>query len=711
MRKAVGSKKALQHLVLAIVLALGVVLSFNYAFAADGSSDGTSTDAVAEENSDSANSEEKSADASSSQDTIEADASNNNEATAEESASNYAVVTAAAAATPTISITNNFAANGTYDATVTNMPDGAKIVWQRSVDNSNWTNVVATKVTGDSYNVDPDATKATSINIALDSKVIGNDSTDTTLYYYRATLVDAAGNQLAVSNSIQNTFYTQLLNGSFENPSMTGDLKHYMKQYPNGSAGLIWKTTGSDGLIEIINTSTSQSWDGGSRSWSTQKQLAQKYHNCGEAVDGVQYAELNAEAAGSLYQDVMTVPGSTLYWQLYHRARPSRGSDTMYVVIMPTSSGKSITTQLQVEDVVANPDNYPGAQVVEISDGDSWVEHSGTYTVPSNQYLTRFFFVAGETASGNNTIGNFLDDVSFSSHVPDPNPNTGNVTVTKTIYGLASSNLSKYKVTVTLTSPSDSNKTYSHTFDSWNAGSDGSYSNSYTFTNVPAGSYNVTESVEGASTNDYTETQTFDKKSVTVTDRSSTSVAITNSYAKKTGTLKISKNVSGSAANTNEDFTFTLTSKDLAGMPFTVTDQKDVADTVTFNSEGVAKITLKHGDTKTISGIPTGTSIAVQETGLSGNAKTSTTVKVNDGYSRTVKAEDSTNSSTDSVTATIVANETQTLAFTNTAQAQPDTGISLNTSSMVGLLSAVGAGAAALGIAVARSKHGERKER
>ena len=91
-----------------------------------------------------------------------------------------------------------------------------------------------------------------------------------------------------------------------------------------------------------------------------------------------------------------------------HRARGLEKSlkpeeDTMYVVIMPTQTAieKNVTTQSQVQDVIANQKNYPGAMVVKYTDNDqAWTTHQGNYTVTaSGQYSTRFFFVAGDTAS------------------------------------------------------------------------------------------------------------------------------------------------------------------------------------------------------------------------------------------------------------------------------------------------------------------------
>lgn len=702
MRKADESRKALQRLAVAVFLVVGVMLSFNYAFAAEGTSNTPNT---------AVESSTQSTDASDSGAAVTESGSGPSEgATA---ASDDDAVALTAAAVPPVTIINNFAANGTYEAQVAEtVPADTKYVWQRSVDRATWTDVVAMKVTGDSYNVDPDATKATSINIALDSKAIGNNATDTALYSYRVQLRDTNGKVLATSGSVKNSYYTQLQNGGFESPDCSNKSSVW-NQLDNGTPGLIWQTTASQGVIEIGNSAGNSS-DEHSHAYGS---LNSVYGTT--AKEGNQFAELNADEAGALYQDVMTVPNTTLYWSLYHKARSMHregstiaihdGYDTMYVLIMPTSYAQNkVTTQRQVDalvpKVLKDPDSYKknGIQVTEITDDTKdWYYHTGKegYVVPSKQYLTRFFFAAGATITGNKTVGNFLDGVSFSTHVPAPNPDTGNVTVTKTVTGLPADSLKNYKVTVTL-----SNTSYSHTFDTWAASEDGSITKSYTFTNVPAGTYTVSEIVEGAPT-DYTETQTFNKTMVTVEDRTSDTVEITNAYAKKTGSLTISKTVSGAAANKNEKFTFQLSCDDLKGQSF---------GDVTFNDTGVATISLSDGQKKDIQGIPADVIIAVQEIKLSGKAGTSTNVSkngtaVNLTYQKMDDGSDLY--STQAVEVTVNADSPQQLDFTNTANLEPSTGLGLSTPSMLGLLCAVAAGAAALGIAAFRRNRDERKER
>jgi len=161
---------------------------------------------------------------------------------------------------------------------------------------------------------------------------------------------------------------SQLDNGGFEAPAIPNNTYRFLDQ----SVVPGWSTTATDKKIEI---------------WSTP-------FNGVTAFEGRQFAELNATQASALYQDLPTTPGQTLTWSLAHRAR--QGTDTMRVVI-------------------GSP-GVPGVENAVFSDTTAaWGRHTGTYLVPANQTITRFAFEAVSTGSGNPTIGNFLDDVSFGS--------------------------------------------------------------------------------------------------------------------------------------------------------------------------------------------------------------------------------------------------------------------------------------------------------
>jgi len=166
------------------------------------------------------------------------------------------------------------------------------------------------------------------------------------------------------------TTKTALINGDFEEPVIPA------KSYRQIKDALVpgWTTTASDALIEI--------WSSG--------------FNGVTSPDGEQFAELNATQDSELYQDVATVPGQKLTWSLYHRARGAGATgDTMSV---------------NIGAVGATPDS-----VSTFTDAlpAGWVLHTGSYTVPAGQTRTQFGFKSGATASGNKSIGNFLDHIFF----------------------------------------------------------------------------------------------------------------------------------------------------------------------------------------------------------------------------------------------------------------------------------------------------------
>lgn len=268
---------------------------------------------------------------------------------------------------------------------------------------------------------------------------------------------------LATSSVYNVTGYYEVQNGSFETPTVTklhsGTNNWQFSNENYKKLGGVWQTTGTHAAdprwsdpegadIEIVTTlgpSLKRQDDGDRYNW----------HGDEIAADGNQFAELNC-AAGALYQDVLTTPGEVLNYQVAHRARGSNGrdnspeeKDTMYVVAMSSDLAKNITTQDQVLHVVNHKENYPGAMVATYTDGDrSWTTHQGTYTVASNQYSTRFFFVAGSTASNDATVGNFIDNVRFTRDRLTPVAGTANVTVTKTITGLSAADAEKLAKTL-----------------------------------------------------------------------------------------------------------------------------------------------------------------------------------------------------------------------------------------------------------------------
>ena len=451
---------------------------------------------------------------------------------------NAAAVEPLAAGNVSVTITDNIENSGTLNAQVTGeQSDGITLEWYKHAEGTNtWTKVERHKVTGNSYNVSEDGT---ALNVALDKGA---------RCFYKVQVKDASGQLLAESAALQVSYYNQLENGDFETPVTTKETG-YQPFYSNGTPGLIWKTTAKDAEIEYVSAATDKfDKDTG----KTHAQQSLEWHKVEAAASGTQFAELNANEPGALYQDVLTTPGAKLYWQLYHRGRgttayDSGQTDTMYVLIMSTKLAKQyhVDTQSAVQDVIANvrsnTGKYPGASVATITDDNvKWYRHTGDYDVSENQYLTRFFFVAGETAydkSGRSdakagTVGNHLDDVSFSETLTDPNPDTGHLQITKTIRGLPEDNAADYSLQLKITAPDQKESLVA--LNQFSRNEDGSYSCTYTETNVAAGTYRI-EEILPSGLPDYRVDSTFNgeeatKGTVTVQDQKTATAEIVNTY-------------------------------------------------------------------------------------------------------------------------------------------------------------------------------------
>ena len=250
-----------------------------------------------------------------------------------------------------------------------------------------------------------------SINVAIDAGGIamekdskGNDIL--CVKSYTCTAYDQAGNVLGTATH-RVEYGEDVLNGSFEYPRIPSNRTNYA--FANGTWQLFWKTTAPGS-----GTTLAQDVELGNDNPGNPYLISG-----GKANDGNQFAELNAEKVGSLYQDVLTAPGATLSWAFAHRSRVGTGTNTMYLVIASTKDAQSITTQTEISSLVqsytsdgASVSYNGGTFTLWKFEGNPnyWQDHMGTYTVPTGQYATRFFFVS---ASGN-TTGNLIDGIHFN---------------------------------------------------------------------------------------------------------------------------------------------------------------------------------------------------------------------------------------------------------------------------------------------------------
>ena len=190
-------------------------------------------------------------------------------------------------------------------------------------------------------------------------------------------------NLLAIIAALLVSFNTKadLVNGGFEQ-FQTGGYGFFSGSSPTVN----WATTAPDNTLEI--------WGNGFLGVP--------------AYEGNSFAELNANYASTLYQDVNGLgDNNQINWKFAHRGRD--GVDTMRLTI----------TDLGWDQVYGGGNDTVLFQG-DFSDGNSaWGLHVGTITSIGN--LTRFAFEA-VSAVGGSTQGNLIDDCGFGVNVVIPGP-------------------------------------------------------------------------------------------------------------------------------------------------------------------------------------------------------------------------------------------------------------------------------------------------
>lgn len=174
-----------------------------------------------------------------------------------------------------------------------------------------------------------------------------------------------------------------LVNGGFEDYSVWG-----YDFYSGSSSTVNWATTAPDNLLEI--------WENGFLGVP--------------AYEGNSFAELNANYASTLYQDVNGLGDfNQINWHFAHRGRD--GTDTIRLTI----------TDLGTDQAWGGGDDTTIYTQQFSADNTAWQVHYGTITSIGN--LTRFAFEAVD-AVGGNTQGNFIDYCGFGTNVVIPSAGT-----------------------------------------------------------------------------------------------------------------------------------------------------------------------------------------------------------------------------------------------------------------------------------------------
>lgn len=165
-----------------------------------------------------------------------------------------------------------------------------------------------------------------------------------------------------------------LRNGDFEAPRVATNNYTLVN---TSTAGLEWRNT-AENIIEM---------------WGSPFQGV-------NAFSGSQFAELNALKPATLYQDITTVPGSTMVWRIAHKAT-IRNGESLWVRIGVPGSTLAYTSPKLTANLIGTARN-------------GWTIHNGTYTVPAGQTTTRFAFESDGTTTASPDSGNLLDDIEFS---------------------------------------------------------------------------------------------------------------------------------------------------------------------------------------------------------------------------------------------------------------------------------------------------------
>ncbi|MEL6578133.1 MAG: hypothetical protein AAFQ14_00160 [Cyanobacteria bacterium J06621_12] len=161
------------------------------------------------------------------------------------------------------------------------------------------------------------------------------------------------------------------------------------------------------------------------------------------APSGNQFAELNAQADSALYQDILVFSNETIPWSASHRGRSKDDiADVAEVFISDPATWTGATfsgTKLYSADLETSRDGSISAitpSLGNVANSDSktalangWTKYFGAWTGPEVSQKYRFAFQSKSTGGGNNTIGNFLDDIQIklSPIVDLVNPNISEI--------------------------------------------------------------------------------------------------------------------------------------------------------------------------------------------------------------------------------------------------------------------------------------------
>ena len=273
----------------------------------------------------------------------------------------------------------------------------------------------------------------------------------------------------------------------------------------------------------------------------------------------------------------------------------------------------------------------------EITDGnDQWGVHSGDYTVRAGQYVSRFFFLALSSGKGDRREGNLLDKVWFSTEPAPPVAGHANLTLRKTLAGsLTADELTAVRTGLTFTvTRSDGTAVAVISGADMTVGTDPAQC-SYTIQDLPVASesgapytYTVTETahavpaavlylasraaVNGDALQPAGDPPTL--ANITLLQNGTTYADFENTYARQTGTLRLTKAVDDTALHEEaEAVTNTFTVGSLPIGSYTLVYDDGTTRTAALDAPGVLTVPLRGLHSVTVEDLPVG-SYTVTET-------------------------------------------------------------------------------------------------
>ena len=226
------------------------------------------------------------------------------------------------------------------------------------------------------------------------------------------------------------------------------------------------------------------------------------------------------------------------------------------------------------------------------------------------------------TGDGAFTVPENVDDAAVTIKNSKQKEKDGSLTVTKTVAGPGDTE-KEFTFTVTLNDTAINGTYGDMTFTNGVATFMLHHGESITATKLPKG---ITYTVEETNIDGYTVTSTG--RTGEITAGGSATAAFTNT--RDTGSLKVSKTVTGDAGDTEKEFTFTVTLND--------TSINGTYGEMTF-ANGVATFTLKNDESKTATGLPTNIEYTVVETEANQGNYTTTVTSGTGTITKNVVAE------------------------------------------------------------------------